>query len=84
MKLKLIKSLAGPDGNFNAGDEIEREDKVAVELIQAGAAIPVKNLEIEKAIAPPVETGKSAPPPVLETKKIPEATKSRSGKRRGK
>lgn len=52
MKIKLLVSRAGPDGAFNAGDEIDVDAAEAARMIEAGQASPVRDARIERAVAP--------------------------------
>lgn len=53
MKIKLLVSLAGTYEAFNAGDEHDWDDADAIRLIEAGFAVPVSELKIERAVAAP-------------------------------
>ena len=50
MRIKLLMSRAGIDFSQNAGDEIEADDAEAVRMIEAGQAVPVSDVKIERAV----------------------------------
>lgn len=51
MKIKLLVSRSGPDGAFNAGDEIDVETEEAGRMIGAGQAEPVREAKVERAVS---------------------------------
>lgn len=54
MKIKLLISLASAETAYGAGDEHDWDDVDAVRLIEAGFAVPVSDIKIERAVATPV------------------------------
>jgi hypothetical protein len=60
MKVTLLKTVAGPEINANAGATIEVSDKFAKDLIADGAAQPVDPKgPVETATAAPQRKNKS-------------------------
>jgi hypothetical protein len=56
MTVRLLVSLSGANGSFNAGDEYECGADEAGRLIEAGYAEPVREVKAERAVkAPKVE-----------------------------
>jgi hypothetical protein len=52
MKIKLLVSMAGPARSWEVGDEDDFPDNEAINLIQAGFAVPVE-AKVEKAVKAP-------------------------------
>lgn len=53
MKIKLLVSLSGADAAFSSGVEYDWDNEDAVRLIEAGFAVPVAEIKIERAVATP-------------------------------
>lgn len=51
-KVKLTKVYAGPAGCYPERSVIDVSDQEALDLCAAGAAVPVKEAEVETALAP--------------------------------
>jgi len=55
MKIKFKQGLAGPNYNYNPGDQADFDEKQAIRLCEAGIAAPVKIENTEKQVKKPVE-----------------------------
>jgi hypothetical protein len=51
LKVKLRQIMAGPDGTYDAGQEVDLPDAMAVELISTHQADPVDPIPAEVAVA---------------------------------
>lgn len=51
MKIKLLTARASVTGSQNAGDEVEVSDAEAKRMIEAGTAVPVREVKPEKAVS---------------------------------
>lgn len=57
MKIKMRVHCAGPEFSASPGDEIERPDDEAMNLIKNGYAVPMTAVAVETAVeAPIIET----------------------------
>jgi len=57
-KVKLLKRMAGPGGNYNPGSVIEIDAGIGQQLVDQKAAewiAPVRQKPIERAVVEPVE-----------------------------
>jgi hypothetical protein len=64
MKLRMLTSVAGADFALSPGDETERfSDGEAARMIEAGYAVPVRDVPVEKAVKPgaPETAARSTP-----------------------
>lgn len=59
MKIKMLASFAG-EWSCNRGDEVERPDDEAIRLIDAGLAVPVRDVPLETAVAKSVKENTKA------------------------
>lgn len=55
MKVKLLKRLAGPDGNFAPGTILDVPDPRAIELVSSASAIyaeaePIETADVEQIV----------------------------------
>lgn len=51
MKIRMLVSTAGIDFALNVGDETERfDDAEAIRFIEAGYAVPVAEVAVERAV----------------------------------
>lgn len=50
MKIKMLVSLAGVDHAYSPGDIYECSDAEAIRHIEAGNAVPVDELKVERAV----------------------------------
>lgn len=55
MKVKLLTQYAGPRGTFSPGEKDLPKD-IAVELVKAGFALPIRGIQYETATIQPPET----------------------------
>jgi len=65
MKIKMLVGLSGNEYSLASGDEREFADAEAIRLIDAGFAVPVAEVKVERAVAQPA--------PERRTKKAKEA-----------
>ncbi len=83
MKIKLVNRMAGPDGNYAAGEIIEVDQKLAVELVGHGAA-EYAEPEPDEDTAPEVETTTAEPTGETAMKDMTPKKKRTKSKRRAK
>lgn len=55
MKIRMTMGLAGPQYALAPGDEREFPRDEAVRLIEAGFAVPIAEVKVERAVKPPPE-----------------------------
>lgn len=51
MKVRLLQARASAMGAQNVGDEVEVSDAEAKRMIEAGTAVPVREVKPEKAVS---------------------------------
>jgi len=54
MRIKTLKRMSGPKGNFPAGAELDVSSGEAVALVNAGAAEYIRDVVVETATVDPV------------------------------
>lgn len=65
-QIKLLKRMAGPDGNYSPGHVMEIAADIGQQLVDQDAAEwlpPVRQQPIERAVKAPVEKGVAEPVP---------------------
>jgi len=85
MKIRMVTCAASPElGVLYPKHEYELEDEVAVRFLEAGAAVPVRAAEVERAVAPPAEEAASTPDPkLLRGRKVARRGGRKSSKKAG-
>ncbi|MBN50035.1 MAG: hypothetical protein CMN85_10875 [Spongiibacteraceae bacterium] len=59
MRVKMIKTDAGPDGSYTQGHEYTVSNEKAQELFGAGAAVPVKSAAVERGVSREAEAAET-------------------------
>lgn len=63
MKIRLLATMAGPGGTWNAGEIVVLDDDVARELVAAGYARPLPAAPETAMVAPPEQAVRPAAKP---------------------
>lgn len=60
MKIKMLVGLSGPTITLSPGDEHDFPNDEAVRFIEAGFAVPVAEIQVEKAVKKPITEKRKA------------------------